>query len=79
VNLAADGHPASVMDMSFAGQSLAAEFIWKKAAELEPKVYSLPPEIDTEIARLKLVSRGIKIDSLTKDQKKYLNSWEEGT
>jgi len=80
VNLAAaDGHPASVMDMSFAGQSLAAEYIWKHAKILKPQVYSLPPEIDTEIARLKLVSRGIHIDSLTKDQKKYLNSWEEGT
>lgn len=80
VNLAAaDGHPASVMDMSFAGQALAAEFIWKNAKALEHKVYSLPSEIDAEIAALKLESRGIHIDRLTKEQKKYLNSWEEGT
>lgn len=80
VNLAAaDGHPASVMDMSFAGQALAAEHIAKNAKDLEPRVYSLPAEIDTEIARLKLHSRGINIDTLTREQKKYLNSWEEGT
>ncbi|CAN5239269.1 adenosylhomocysteinase [soil metagenome] len=80
VNLAAaDGHPASVMDMSFAGQALAAEFIWKNVNKLENKVYSLPPEIDTEIAALKLESRGIHIDTLTREQKKYLTSWEEGT
>ncbi len=80
VNLAAaDGHPASVMDMSFAGQSMAAKYIWEHAKELEPKVYSLPSSIDADIARLKLESKGIAIDSLTKDQKKYLNSWEEGT
>lgn len=80
VNLAAaDGHPASVMDMSFAGQAMAAEYIWKNAKDLVPKVYSLPSKIDAEIAKLKLESRGIKIDSLTKDQEKYLNSWEEGT
>ncbi len=80
VNLAAaDGHPASVMDMSFAGQALAAEFIWKNAQKLEHKVYSLPSEIDAQIAALKLESRGIHIDALTRDQKKYLNSWEEGT
>ena len=80
VNLAAaDGHPASVMDMSFAGQALAAEFIWKHAKTLEHKVYSLPPEIDAEIASLKLESKGIRIDTLTREQKKYLSSWEEGT
>ncbi|MBP7967705.1 adenosylhomocysteinase, partial [Candidatus Woesebacteria bacterium] len=80
VNLAAaDGHPASVMDMSFAGQALAAEFIWKNAKTLEQKVYALPPDIDAEIAALKLESRGIRIDTLTREQKKYLSSWEEGT
>lgn len=80
VNLAAaDGHPASVMDMSFAGQALAAEFIWKNAKTLENKVYALPPDIDAQIAALKLESRGIHIDTLTRDQKKYLSSWEEGT
>ncbi len=80
VNLAAaDGHPASVMDMSFAGQSLAAKFIADNAKNLEPMVYALPSAIDNEIASLKLESKGISIDTLTKEQKKYLNSWEEGT
>lgn len=80
VNLAAaDGHPASVMDMSFAGQSLAAKYIWDNAKTLEPMVYSLPSSIDDEIAALKLESKGISIDKLTKDQKHYLNSWKEGT
>lgn len=80
VNLAAaDGHPASVMDMSFAGQSLAAQFIWDNAKTLNPKVYALPSSIDDEIASLKLESKGVRIDSLTQDQKHYLNSWEEGT
>lgn len=80
VNLAAaDGHPSSVMDMSFAGQSLAAEYIWKNKKKLENKVYSLPAEIDAEIAMLKLKAEGISIDTLTKEQDKYLNSWEEGT
>jgi adenosylhomocysteinase len=80
VNLAAaDGHPSSVMDMSFAGQSLAAEYIWKNKKKLENKVYSLPAEIDAEIAMLKLKAEGVYIDTLTKEQDKYLNSWEEGT
>lgn len=80
VNLAAaDGHPSSVMDMSFAGQSLAAEYIWKNKKKLENKVYSLPSEIDAEIAMLKLKAEGVYIDTLTKEQDKYLNSWEEGT
>jgi len=80
VNLAAaEGHPASVMDMSFAGQAMGAEFIWKNKGKLKNKVYSLPTEVDNEIARLKLNSEGVKIDELTKEQKKYLNSWEEGT
>lgn len=80
VNLAvADGHPASVMDMSFAGQALAAEYMWEKKGTLENQVYSLPASIDSAIARLKLESKGIQIDSLTREQNKYLNSWEEGT
>ncbi len=80
VNLAAaEGHPASVMDMSFAGQAIGAEYLWKNKGKLKNKVYSLPQELDREIARLKLESEGIKIDKLTKEQKKYLNSWEEGT
>lgn len=80
VNLAAaDGHPSSVMDMSFAGQALAAEYIWERRGKLENKVYSLPPEIDAEIATIKLRSMGIEIDALTKEQAAYLSSWEEGT
>ena len=80
VNLAAaDGHPSSVMDMSFAGQALAAEYIWANKKKLENKVYSLPAEIDQEIAALKIKAIGLKIDTLTKEQAKYLNSWEEGT
>ncbi|MFA6391453.1 MAG: adenosylhomocysteinase [Patescibacteria group bacterium] len=80
VNLAAaEGHPASVMDMSFANQALAAEYIVKNYKNLETKVYSVPEEIDMEIARLKLKSMGVKIDTLTPKQKKYLQSWTEGT
>jgi adenosylhomocysteinase len=80
VNLAAaEGHPASVMDMSFANQALAAEFMAKNADKLENKVYSVPEDIDKEIARLKLEAMGITIDRLTAQQEKYLNSWEEGT
>jgi adenosylhomocysteinase len=80
INLAsAEGHPASVMDMSFANQALAAEFMVKNAKTLEKRVYSVPPEVDAEIARIKLAAMGIKIDTLTPEQVKYLNSWEEGT
>lgn len=80
VNLAAaEGHPASVMDMSFAGQALGAEYLWKNKGKLENKVYSLPSKLDQEIARLKLKSEGVTIDSLTEEQKKYLDSWREGT
>ncbi|MBM3124578.1 MAG: adenosylhomocysteinase [Chloroflexi bacterium] len=80
INLAsAEGHPASVMDMSFANQALAAEFMAKNADKLEKKVYSVPQEIDSEIARLKLEAMGVKIDKLTDEQLKYLSSWEEGT
>jgi adenosylhomocysteinase len=80
INLAsAEGHPASVMDMSFANQALAAEFIVKNAEKLEKRVYSVPAEVDAEIARMKLSAMGVKIDTLTAEQVKYLNSWEEGT
>jgi adenosylhomocysteinase len=80
INLAAaEGHPASVMDMSFANQSLGAEFMVTHAKELEKKVYSIPGAIDREIARLKLAAMGVKVDTLTPEQEKYLNSWEEGT
>jgi adenosylhomocysteinase len=80
VNLAAaEGHPAEVMDMSFANQALAVEFFIKNQGKLEPKVYTISPEMDQEIARLKLKALGIKIDTLTKEQVKYLSSWQEGT
>ena len=80
VNLAAaEGHPASVMDMSFANQALAAEYIAANAGSLENKVYKIPAEIDYEIARLKLDSMGITIDSLTEEQVRYLASWQGGT
>ncbi len=80
INLAsAEGHPASVMDMSFANQALSAEYMVKNAAQLEKKVYSVPEEIDREIARIKLEAMGISIDTLTEQQVHYLNSWEEGT
>ena len=80
INLAAaEGHPPSVMDMSFANQALCAEFIKNNAGELERKVYNVPKHIDKEIARLKLKSMDIQIDTLTEEQKKYLESWELGT
>ncbi|MDD3627259.1 MAG: adenosylhomocysteinase, partial [bacterium] len=80
VNLsAAEGHPANVMDMSFANQSLAAEFILKNAKKLEKKVYKLPDTLDENIAALKLKTLGIKIDKLTPEQVAYLKSWELGT
>ena len=80
INLAAaEGHPASVMDMSFANQVLTAEYIKNHGKELEPKVYSVPENIDKTVARLKLKSLGIEIDSLTPEQEKYLHSWEMGT
>ena len=80
INLAAaEGHPASVMDMSFANQALGAEYMIKNAGKLEKKVYDVPEKIDREIARLKLESMGVKIDKLTEEQVKYLGSWEEGT
>ena len=80
INLAAaEGHPASVMDMSFANQALAAEFMVRNHATLGKKVYVVPEEIDREIARLKLASMGVTIDTPTPEQQKYMTSWEEGT
>ena len=80
INLAsAEGHPASVMDMSFANQALSTEYIFQHGRELENKVYSVPEEIDREIARLKLEAMKVKIDTLTAEQERYLNSWQEGT
>jgi adenosylhomocysteinase len=80
INLAAaEGHPASVMDMSFANQALSAVFMTQNAGELDNKVYSVPAEVDQQIARIKLEEMGIDIDTLTAEQEKYLSSWEEGT
>jgi adenosylhomocysteinase len=80
INLAAaEGHPASVMDMSFANQALSLEYLVRHHDELQKKVYSVPAEIDREIARLKLEAMGIQIDTLTPQQVSYLNSWESGT
>jgi adenosylhomocysteinase len=80
VNLsAAEGHPAMVMDMSFANQALSVEYLLSGQTELKPQVYPVPEEIDKRIARLKLNSMGIQIDELTEEQKKYLSSWEQGT
>ncbi len=80
VNLgAAEGHPASVMDMSFANQALSAKYIFENSKKLEKKVYAVPEEIDRKIAELKLKSMGITIDKLTPEQEEYLNSWEMGT
>ena len=80
INLAAaEGHPASVMDMSFANQALCLEYMVKQRGKLEPRVYSVPEEIDQQVARLKLQAMGIMIDTLTEEQEKYLHSWEEGT
>jgi adenosylhomocysteinase len=80
VNLAAaEGHPALVMDMSFANQALSLEYAVQNAAELERRVYPVPDEIDREIARLKLATMGLEIDRLTEEQERYLASWQEGT
>ncbi len=80
VNLAAaEGHPSAVMDMSFANQALSAEYMLLNADQLENTVYAVPDEIDRAIARLKLAAMGVKIDVLTEEQRKYLESWEEGT
>jgi adenosylhomocysteinase len=80
INLAsAEGHPASVMDMSFANQALSAEYMVKNNKNLAKQVYSVPEDIDKEIARIKLAAMGVNIDTLTPEQANYLNSWEEGT
>jgi len=80
INLsAAEGHPAEVMDMSFANQALAAEFFIKNKGKLEVKVYTISKEMDAEIARLKLKAMGVQFDTLTKEQEAYLGSWQEGT
>ena len=80
INLAAaEGHPAAVMDMSFANQALASEYMVKNASQLKPQVYSVPEPIDRHIAKLKLDSMGIQVDKLTPDQEQYLSSWSEGT
>jgi adenosylhomocysteinase len=80
INLAAaEGHPASVMDMSFANQALAAEYLVKNHTQMEKRVYAVPEEQDKRVARLKLESMGIKIDRLTPQQEEYLASWSEGT
>jgi adenosylhomocysteinase len=80
VNLAAaEGHPSSVMDMSFANQALSAEYMIKNVEHMKNQVYEVPAEIDAEIARLKLENMGIDIDVLTEEQEKYLSSWQEGT
>jgi adenosylhomocysteinase len=80
INLAAaEGHPASVMDMSFANQALSAEYMVKNHASLEKKVYPVPEELDKQVAKMKLESMGVKIDRLTLEQEHYLASWSEGT
>jgi adenosylhomocysteinase len=80
INLAAaEGHPSAVMDMSFANQALACEYLVKNKGQLEPKVYNIPAEIDQEIARLKLQAMGLSIDTLTAEQEEYINSWTSGT
>jgi len=80
INLAAaHGHPPCVMDMSFAAQALTTEYALKNRKSLKPKVYTVPKEIDEQVAALKLHSMGVKIDTLTKRQERYLSSWKEGT
>jgi len=80
VNLtAAEGHPAAVMDMSFANQALCAQYMLANHSKLENRVYAVPPEIDLEIARFKLSAMGLRIDTLTDEQRAYLASWQEGT
>src|SRR5205823_2774378 len=80
VNLAAaEGHPAAVMDMSFANQALSVEWMAQEHQRLQPQVYGVPAEIDHEVARLKLAAMGVEIDALTDEQERYLSSWEHGT
>ena len=76
---AGEGHPAAVMDMSFANQALALEYLVKNQDSLEKRVYSVPAEIDRSVARMKLEALGIKVDRLTLEQEQYLASWSEGT
>ena len=76
---AAEGHPAAVMDMSFANQALVAEYLTRHGRSLEPNVYTVPSDIDQTVARLKLEAMGVRVDELTQEQRKYLQSWEEGT
>jgi adenosylhomocysteinase len=80
VNLgAAEGHPAAVMDMSFANQALAAEYVVQHHAELDKRVYGVPPAIDAEVARLKLAAFGITLDAMTAEQAEYVTAWKHGT
>nr|MBA3923621.1 adenosylhomocysteinase [Nostocaceae cyanobacterium] len=80
INLAAaEGHPSAVMDMSFANQAMACEYLVKNQGKLEPGLHTIPVDVDAEIARLKLQAMGIKIDTLTSDQVEYMNSWTSGT
>jgi adenosylhomocysteinase len=80
INLAAaEGHPASVMDMSFANQAMASSYLVANAHNLEKRVYTVPTEIDQQIARLKLQSMAIEVDELTAEQVHYMNSWDQGT
>jgi adenosylhomocysteinase len=80
VNLgAAEGHPAAVMDMSFANQALAVEWVVQNADSLAPQVYTVPAEIDREVARLKLEAFGVRLEPMTEEQEKYVRSWQEGT
>ena len=80
INLAAaEGHPPAVMDMSFANQALACEFLAKKGRSLEKRVYGVPLEVDQEIARLKLLSMGVELERMTQEQEQYQKSWQEGT
>jgi adenosylhomocysteinase len=80
VNLgAAEGHPAAVMDMSFANQALSAEYVARHHAELTPQVYVVPEAIDAEVARLKLAALGITLDPMTAEQLEYVSSWKHGT
>jgi adenosylhomocysteinase len=80
INLAAaEGHPASVMDMSFANQALGVEYLLAHSRELKPTVYPIPKALDEEIARLKLEALGVRIDTLTPEQSAYLASWQHGT
>jgi adenosylhomocysteinase len=80
VNLAAaEGHPAAVMDMSFANQALSVEWVVRNASDLTPRVYGVPEDIDAEVARLKLAAMGVEIDALTEEQSRYLSSWDQGT